>query len=222
MKKLHITVFDCAIKTASSACVERLAREFDTFTWEMLPAKDMLVPDYLNICRSDVYFIFGSYSDVHERLPWHLALRDFMVTQIKSGIPTLGLCFGHQLIADAFGAQVSKHSMAPLKGLRTLSFQQNFGALKQGEPLQLGVSHSYEVSTLPAEFEVLASSSECAFDALKHQHLPYYGFQAHPEASRIFFAAECPMMNSEELEIALSQGLKVIGSFLQIAAKLKA
>jgi len=217
--QLKITVFDCAIKVASTSCIERLKKHFSNFEWNTLRAMDLKSQDYSKANNSDVIFIFGSHSNVEDRLSWHHDLSQYTKKRLIEGVPTIGLCFGHQLIADLFGAEVSRHKSAPLKGLRKVQFKKDFDQIVAASTLNLGVSHSYEVSTIPTDFEVLASSPECRYDALKHLTLPYYSFQSHPEASANFFENECPTMTNQERELVLRDGLKVIEAFLQISLK---
>ena len=50
-----------------------------------------------------------------------------------------------------------------------------------GDSLKVWASHKDEVITLPDDFEILASSSKCAIEAMKHKDKDIYGIQFHPE-----------------------------------------
>lgn len=217
-----ITVLDCAIKTPSDPCIERLRNSFTQVEWKKIDATKICRDGLNQVKESDFFIIFGSHSNVEDRLPWQLNLASFMKERILEGRPTLGICFGHQLMADAFGGSVIKRSEGYASGPREVKFNSSFGHIQKDESRTLGVSHSYEVEVIPDCFEVLASSPECKADALKHRKLPYYSFQAHPEGSESFFESECPSMKGKELELVMSQGLTIIGAFLQSALKVSA
>ena len=96
-------------------------------------------------------------------------------------IPILGICLGHQLIAKAYGGEVSTSE--------TESYAQVKIDIKNDENLFEGLapeidvwsSHKDEVKTVPEEFEVLASSNLCDVESFKHKDKDVYGIQVHPE-----------------------------------------
>ena len=96
-------------------------------------------------------------------------------------IPILGICLGHQLIAKAYGGEVSTSE--------TESYAQVKIDIKNDENLFEGLapeidvwsSHKAEVKTVPEEFEVLASSNLCDVESFKHKDKDVYGIQFHPE-----------------------------------------
>ena len=96
-------------------------------------------------------------------------------------IPILGICLGHQLIAKAYGGEVSTsdtESYAQVK-IDLLDTSTLFKGLES--PLDVWSSHKDEVHTLPEEFDVIASSSLCDIEAMKHKEKEIYGIQFHPE-----------------------------------------
>lgn len=99
-------------------------------------------------------------------------------------IPLLGICLGHQAIAQAFGANIIK-APAPVHGkLAMISHdQQNmFAGIKN--PLQVVRYHSLIVdpATLPPELIVTARTESGMIMALRHQTWPIESVQFHPEA----------------------------------------
>lgn len=53
--------------------------------------------------------ITGSHSMVSEREPWSEALVPWLQTAVQAGVPVLGICYGHQLLAHALGGEVAHH-----------------------------------------------------------------------------------------------------------------
>lgn len=170
------------------------------------------------------YIIFGSASNVEDRLDWHASLSQFCFERLKEDKAVLGLCFGHQLMADFFGLTVSRNSDHKSHyGSRKIVFTEGFGHFNKGEEARVFKAHSFEVTGELKELELLASSSECFYDGLYHPKLPYWGFQGHPEASRDFYDHEIVdhdiTLKDTEIDQALHDGLMIIKSFCQGALK---
>ena len=98
-----------------------------------------------------------------------------------SHVPILGVCFGHQMIARAFGARVVKAPAHVLRFVKTDPVVH--GGLFEGLPRHPMLLESrYEmVESLPKGFAPLASSETTPIAAMKHRSLPLYGLQSHPE-----------------------------------------
>lgn len=144
--------------------------------------------------------VLGSGSSVHDKLPWQIELGEWLKPLMLQGIPTLGLCFGHQLIAHLFGASIGYAFSDQHKetGLRQVHLDpcRLWGPARTGS---LVVSHRECVLDLPADFKTLASSPVVQFEAIEHKHLPIWGFQSHPEAEIHFFAEQNLTLNRKDL-----------------------
>jgi anthranilate synthase/aminodeoxychorismate synthase-like glutamine amidotransferase len=100
----------------------------------------------------------------------------------EAGIPTLGVCLGHQAMAQAFGGTVMRH--APVHG-KTTEIEHDCRTIFTGLPVPLTVGryHSLVVSSddLPADLVPTAHGGGVLM-ALRHRRLPAEGVQFHPES----------------------------------------
>jgi GMP synthase (glutamine-hydrolysing) len=224
----HIAIFDCAIKRPSLVCFNRLVSHLATpFSYHRPPQEGLSSAKQDN--NASAYIIFGSASNVEDRLDWHKELSDFCREKLEQKVPVLGLCFGHQLMADSFGMEVIKNeNEQSFYGTRTITFKETYGALSPGDKSTVFKAHSYQVAGHLKELQVMATSEECPFDGLYHPTLPYWGFQGHPEASLDFYQHEIAEKNAtlnsslsnsprehEEKERALKDGLNLVRIFCQ-------
>src|SRR5919197_4317574 len=99
----------------------------------------------------------------------------------EAGVPTLGVCLGHQAMAQAFGGAVVRH--APVHG-KTTEIEHDGRTIFTGlpSPLTVGRYHSLVVDgKVPACFEVSASGDGVIM-GMRHRELPAEGVQFHPES----------------------------------------
>lgn len=112
-----------------------------------------------------------------------------VVAHFSGKTPLLGVCLGHQCIAQHFGATVKKAQQL-MHGKTSLITHNGVGLFKQlKQPLQVTRYHSLIVdkNTLPDSFEVTAWSNTASGNnqeimAMQHKKLAIYGVQFHPEA----------------------------------------
>ncbi len=169
----------------------------------------------------NAYIVFGSLSNVSDRLDWHKELAMFLKEKIEANIPVLALCFGHQLMADAYGGQIDKvdNELDGEQGVRTINFSQNELCLNSN--LEIFVSHHYEVSSIPACFQSFATSPSCKYEALMHRDHPYFSFQGHPEASENFVKDIINKdLNASEMHNGLKGGQKILTQFFALVDNL--
>ncbi len=97
------------------------------------------------------------------------------------GVPILGICAGHQFMAKHLGGDAAP-SAVPEFGKAVVTVQQP-DVLFEGLPptFEVWESHNDEVSTLPEGFVSLASSPNCAVQAMRSTKRPLFGLQFHPE-----------------------------------------
>jgi len=95
--------------------------------------------------------------------------------------PILGICLGHQIIAKAFGGEIGAAGIESYAKIQINILDENDILKGFGENADVWASHKDEVIKPPENFKVLASSSICGVEAMKHDTKPIYGIQFHPE-----------------------------------------
>ena len=105
---------------------------------------------------------------------------------IENQIPILGICFGHQILSKLNGGKV-KHSKHREFGLVDIKKKNKSILIKNFFDKQnknkLWMSHSDQVSKLPKNFKVIASSSNSKFTIIENKKKNFYGVQFHPEVT---------------------------------------
>jgi anthranilate synthase/aminodeoxychorismate synthase-like glutamine amidotransferase len=99
----------------------------------------------------------------------------------QAGIPTLGVCLGHQALVQAFGGRVMRHQ--PVHGKAT-TIEHDARTIFHGlrNPLQVGRYHSLIADPdLPDCLDQSAFGGEVVM-AVRHRELPAEGVQFHPES----------------------------------------
>ena len=99
----------------------------------------------------------------------------------EAGVPTLGVCLGHQSLAQAFGGRVVRH--VPVHG-KTTEIEHDGQGIFAGLPSPMPVAryHSLVVDPdLPSELEPTAHGGGVVM-AMRHRELPALGVQFHPES----------------------------------------
>ncbi|AXQ92980.1 type 1 glutamine amidotransferase [Cereibacter azotoformans] len=131
---------------------------------------DMEFPASVTEC--DGWLITGSRHGVYEDHAFIPPLETFIREARAARVPMVGICFGHQIIAQALGGRVERSE----KGWAVGPTAYDFGA----DRIVLNAWHRDQVIEPPADAEVIASNDFCA-----HAALLYPGFaltvQAHPE-----------------------------------------
>ncbi len=101
----------------------------------------------------------------------------------QMGIPTLGICYGMQLMTHVLGGEVSK-SLKREYGRSELYIDDAgdlFAGLNQGAPIQVWMSHGDRIGVPPPGFRAIAHSANSPVAAMKNERLRAFGVQFHPE-----------------------------------------
>ena len=174
-----------------------LIDNYDSFTYNLVQYFGALGQEVL-VRRHDAI----SLAEIDALAPDHLVISPGPGTPDEAGIslaairhcagrlPILGVCLGHQAIAQAFGARVVRAARVMHGKTSAIRHQEMglFAGLKQ--PLTVTRYHSLivEEESLPAELEVTAwtlpdqPQQKPEIMGLRHRHLPIVGVQFHPES----------------------------------------
>ena len=125
---------------------------------------------------------------------------------INLNIPILGICFGHQILSKLNGGRVkqSKHREFGLANIYKKSeslLTKNFFNKKKSK--RVWMSHADQVSKLPKDFKVVASSLNSKFAIVENKQKKFYGIQFHPEVTHT------------------ENGKKLISNFIFLVCKMK-
>jgi GMP synthase (glutamine-hydrolysing) len=100
---------------------------------------------------------------------------------LEVNLPVLGLCYGHQLVAQITRGKVEP-AVCKEYGIAQVEIGKPVGVLEGlSRKERVWMSHGDTVFAMPSEFEVLAHTESCPVAAFKHKEKPIYGLQWHPE-----------------------------------------
>jgi GMP synthase-like glutamine amidotransferase len=170
--------------------------------------------------KYDHIILSGSEESILNDRDWIDKEMEIVLEIVDLKIPTLSICFGHQLIAKALlGKDGVRRAVPPEIGWKEVY-------VKQDDPLFANLgneffvfnSHFDEVCNLDSEFDILAQSNLCGVSAFKKKDSPVYGIQFHPEINIEFgkkFIEEikhlAPTLNLDwEIENARESGISKI------------
>jgi GMP synthase (glutamine-hydrolysing) A subunit len=135
----------------------------------------------------DRVILSGSGTSAMEDAPWIERLHEFVAQTLDSGLPLLGVCYGHQTMARVVaGRQVCRKAATHEIGWTEIELDQK-AKLFEGLSRKFYTfsSHYDEVATLPSGFKSLAHSQACQVQAMQLDEKPIYGVQFHPERDGI-------------------------------------
>ena len=132
--------------------------------------------------------------------PENAGISPDVIRELGPTIPILGVCLGHQCVAQVFGGEVVRAEKL-MHGKTSIIHHQHRGVFQHlAQPLEATRYHSLIVrrKSLPDSLEVTAETDEGEIMGLQHRHLPIHGVQFHPES------------------ILTAEGKKLLANFLRI------
>jgi GMP synthase-like glutamine amidotransferase len=126
--------------------------------------------------------ITGSPAGVYEDHAWLPPLRKFIQAAYAAGTPMVGICFGHQIMADALGGDVRKSEKGWGLGRHQYTVRRRPGFMADApETLTVACSHQDQVLVPPQEAEVILGSDFAPNAGLLYKSGRALSFQPHPE-----------------------------------------
>lgn len=134
-----------------------------------------------NPAAHEAVMITGSPAGVYEPLPWIPQLLEFI--RATKGSRMIGVCFGHQAMAQALGGEVIKSPKGWAAGLQHYDVVQPQPWTNGERKIAIPASHQDQVVVQPPATEVVVASDFTPFASLAWTDRPAISFQFHPEFS---------------------------------------
>lgn len=154
------------------------------------------------------YLITGSACDAYAALPWIVELKRFLVAA-KGKAALVGICFGHQVMAEAFGGRVIMSPSGWGLGNHRYEVVQPQPWMDGATTVTLPASHQDQVVELPEGAEVVAGSAFSPLGMIVYTDQPALSLQLHPEFGPEFATPLAEMRrgrgpSDEEIDRALA------------------
>jgi len=157
---------------------------FPELNFELFDVCNGQFPSSVNDC--DAYICTGSKYSVYDDIAWIQQLKTFVKRLYKEQKPFVGVCFGHQMIAEALGGKVQKAEVGWCIGTHT------FQVLKR-EPWMIPFQSEFnllmlcqdQVQILPENSTVLTQTADCPIGMFRVGE-NMLGIQAHPEFPKAY------------------------------------
>lgn len=177
----------------------------------------------------------GDFSVAQDRPDWYEPLAEWTRGLLERGVPSLGLCYGFHLMAQAVGGEVKTRPDLEETGtfrvrLTDAGEEDEILRCLPGKFLAQQGHHDV-VMSMPELWIRLADSERCHWQAFKHPEKPFYGLQFHPELRKEDFMdrmrayadsyASTPEVYDEiDRQVQQTHNEEVIVSFLNLVSRL--
>ncbi|HEX9932827.1 MAG TPA: type 1 glutamine amidotransferase, partial [Allosphingosinicella sp.] len=133
---------------------------FDTTAYDVVAGRFPGRPE-----AQDGYIVTGSPAGVYEDLPWIAPLEAFL-RDASGKAKLVGICFGHQIMAEAFGGKVEKSHRGWGVGLQAYEVRERAPWMDEAASISIPVSHQDQVVVQPPATTILAASDFTPFGVL--------------------------------------------------------
>lgn len=169
---------------------------YDSFTYNLVHLVEKILQQKIDVVKNDEWILdrFQEYDKIilspGPGIPEEAGILIPLIQKYASSKSILGVCLGHQAIAQAFGGTLINlddvyHGVATPINIQHSTFSIQHNIFKDlPEKIQVGRYHSWVVSkeNLPSEFKITAVDDNGYIMALQHQNLNITGVQFHPES----------------------------------------
>ena len=136
-------------------------------------------PEEINECAG--YLITGSRESVYDQIDWIETLKKFIFRLHTKKKPLIGICFGHQLIAQVLGGSAEEAKVGWTVGNQIYEFKKNVPWSENNiSSVKLLHSHKDQVTKLPVDAQLIASTKKVPI-AMFHIGNHILSHQGHPE-----------------------------------------
>jgi GMP synthase-like glutamine amidotransferase len=131
------------------------------------------------------YLVTGAAAGVYDPLPWIAPLTDFL-RAARGKAKLVGICFGHQIMAEAFGGHVEKSTRGWGAGLQTYRIFERELWMDDRGAIAVPISHQDQIVLQPPTSRVVAGNDFSPFGILAYDDQPAISMQCHPEFDPAF------------------------------------
>ena len=169
-----------------------LIDNYDSFSYNLYQLVESIDPD-IKVIRNDEYTV----QEIEQMNPSHILISpgpgkpsdagmcEDAIRYFKGKIPILGVCLGHQVICEVFGATVS-YAKQLMHGKMSVVTLDNDSTIFQGMEPTAEVARYHSLSavkeTIPDCLKVTATTEDGEIMAVQHRDYEIYGLQFHPES----------------------------------------
>jgi GMP synthase-like glutamine amidotransferase len=153
----------------------------------------------------DAILITGSPAGVYDDVDWIAPLEDFVRKANDNRIPMVGVCFGHQLIAQALGGTVCKSEKGWGMGRHIYRVAPGNGLI-EGDEIAVACSHQDQVITPPASARTIMSSAFTPHAGLLYANGTTLSVQPHPEFTVDYAEALCDLHRDRAPDDVIATG----------------
>jgi GMP synthase-like glutamine amidotransferase len=159
-----------------TSLLDRAGQDFEYQDYSVVRSE---MPGSIHDC--DGWLITGSRHGAYEKLDWMLALESLIRELYRASVPLVGICFGHQIIAQALGGEVVKSDKGWSIGVQSydIDIAQDWMTVAPGQ-VHIYSFYQDQITVLPPGASVFSSSVFCPYAGLSYGD-SIISVQAHPE-----------------------------------------